>query len=437
LPVRDNWGWIIGNYYLTYPILIIGFWYFTLNKIYRSSKHCSSLDKINHLYMFWGLLLGIIPPVILNIILPFFNIYGASWTGPIFSSIWIFVIGFSIMRFQQMNVRLVIIEIIAIAMSALLFINIFINARIGRVETFILFVTFLSLSITLVKTVISEVKSKQQLKLLNETLDQKVKEQTAEISEAYEKELESRKTLEKLNITKNQFIMITQHGIRTPINSIKQQLNKIIKLIPKTKQKSANESLSQLDENVARLESINDDFVNLANSNSNEKILNLEKVEPLELIDNVIKEHNREIKQKKISVTINRNQNDWPSCFVDKNKLYNALSIFIENAVHYNKRMGQIIIDSKKNGDNLCIQIIDNGHGLTRDEVNKLNLNHFYRSEIAKEYNPNGMGVGINVGRAIIIAHHGSLKIDSLGPDAGVTIEINIPLNFINSLHIE
>jgi hypothetical protein len=171
--------------------------------------------------------------------------------------------------------------------------------------------------------------------------------------------------------------------------------------------------------------------------NSNEKILNLEKVEPLELIDNVIKEHNREIKQKKISVTINRNQNDWPSCFVDKNKLYNALSIFIENAVHYNKKMGQIIIDSKINGDNLCIQIIDNGHGLTRDEVNKLNLNHFYRSEIAKEYNPNGMGVGINVGRAIIIAHHGSLKIDSLGPCAGVTIEINIPLNFINSLPIE
>lgn len=432
-----TWSWQFGPLHPLFDIVFVVLWIYALNNIRLKYKTAKGLDKLNSAFMFWGLTLGIIPPALANIILPTFGIYNLNWTGPIFSSIWIFVIGFSIMRFQQMNVRLVIIEIIAIAMSALLFINIFIEAKIGRVETFVLFVTFLSLSITLVKTVISEVKSKQQLKILNETLDQKVKEQTAEISNAYEKELEARKALEKLNITKNQFIMITQHGIRTPINNIKQQLVKVLKLIPKTKKKTISEPISILDENMARLESVNDDFVNLTNSNSNEKILNLEKTQPLELIDNAVREYNREIKQKKINITINRNQSDWPECVIDKNKIYNALLIFIENAIHYNKKSGQIIIDSKKNNDFLQIQIIDNGYGLSKDEVAKLNSNHFYRGDIAKDINPTGMGVGISVAKAIIIAHHGNVNIDSLGMNSGTTVTINLPIDFFNSVQLE
>ena len=428
----NKWGWVTGNFYILYIMLFLTCWIITLSKIYNNYNKISGNDKINHKFMFWGLTLGIIPPFLLNILLPYFNIYYISWTGPIFSSIWIFVIGYSIMSYQQMNVRLVIIEIIAIAMSAMLFINIFIQAEIGRVENIILFITFVTLSVTLIRTVISEVKGKQMLKALNDTLEQKVREQTAEIRSALENETEARQELEKLNTTKNQFVLITQHGIRGPIQNISESTKSIISTLPKTKQKLLKSEIDGLKTSLLRLEKINDDFVNVADSNTNDKILNLEETDILNIIESIVDEMAIAIKKKKIEVTINRNEKDWIRCNIDKNKIYNALLIIIENSIKYNIRAGKIIIDSKIENNHQKIEIIDTGIGISREELTKVNSNHFYRSTEAKEINPFGMGIGFSVAKAIIEAHRGKIEIYSMGQNQGSTVKIYLPVNYLS-----
>lgn len=426
-----KWSWQFGSLHPLFDIVFSILWIVALRNIYLNFKVNVGLDRLNSGFMFWGLTLGIIPPALANIILPTFGIYYLNWTGPIFSSIWIFVIGYSIMSYQQMNVRLVIIEIIAIAMSAMLFINIFIQAEIGRVENIILFVTFVTLSVTLIRTVISEVKGKQMLKALNDTLEQKVAEQTAEIRGALENERESRQELEKLNITKNQFVLITQHGIRSPIQNISNAFKTILGLVPKTKQKAIKSEIDNLKMSIDRLERINDDFVNVADSNTNDKILNLEMTDILSLVDMIFGEMSSVIKKKKIEVTINRNSKDWSSCNIDKNKIYNALLIVVENAIKYNTKSGKIIVDSKNENGYQKIEIIDTGIGISRDDLIKINSNHFYRGNEAKEINPFGMGIGFSVAKAIIEAHHGKIEIYSMGQNQGSTVKIALPVNYL------
>ncbi|MDP2704782.1 MAG: hypothetical protein Q8O71_00035, partial [bacterium] len=60
-----------------------------------------------------------------------------------------------------------------------------------------------------------------ELDYLNKNLKEKVAEQTKEIRKAYEVEKEARVGLEKLNEAKNEFILASQHNLRTPITIAK------------------------------------------------------------------------------------------------------------------------------------------------------------------------------------------------------------------------
>ncbi|MDP2704946.1 MAG: hypothetical protein U1D31_02270, partial [Patescibacteria group bacterium] len=66
-----------------------------------------------------------------------------------------------------------------------------------------------------------------ELDYLNKNLKEKVAEQTKEIRKAYEVEKEARVGLEKLNEAKNEFILASQHNLRTPLTITKGYVDEI------------------------------------------------------------------------------------------------------------------------------------------------------------------------------------------------------------------
>lgn len=424
IAVPDRWGWIPGIFYPSYVIIFSGSWIYILTRIGISKKYAKSkYDYLNSKFMFWGLLLGIIPPLFLNIILPAFKTYGVSWTGPIASAIWVFVIGYSIMRYRQMNVKVVITEMLAVAMTIIYFINIFVKAEVGTAQNVATFFVFLLIATYLIRTVLSEAKTKEQLRELNNTLEDKVNQQTKEIRKSFELEKHARRELEKLNDTKNQFIMITQHSIRSPLQNLKNNLREV-----------DDKSRTSIDQNLHRLTEITNDFLNISTIDDSRKLLNTEKLYVLNLIDKILIDLKFDIDAKNIHLAIDRNPSSWPTINADKSKLYEALLIIIENAIKYNKPNGHININALSNSESCQITISDSGIGLSKDDLNKVNSSHFYRSDKAKQLNPIGMGIGLSVAKTIIQAHHGSLIINSPGCNSGTIATINLPIDYFNNL---
>ncbi len=424
VTIPDRWGWIPGVFYMSYVLIFLFSWIYILTRIGISKKYAKSkYEYLNSRFMFWGLLLGVLPPLILNIILPAFKIYGVSWTGPITSAIWVFVIGYSIMRYRQMNVKVVITEMLAVAMTIIFFINIFVKAELGTVQNVATFFVFLVIATYLIRSVLSEVKTKEQLRELNNTLEEKVNEQTKEIRKAFELEKHARRELEKLNDTKNQFIMITQHSIRSPLQNL---INNLRITDSSTKR--------NVDQNLNRLIEITNDFLNISTIDDSRKLLNIEKFYILNLIDKILLDLKFDIDTKNINIKVDRNPSSWPTINADKNKIYEAFLIIIENAIKYNRQNGSINISALSNSNTCQITISDSGIGLTKDNLNKLNSSHFYRSDEAKMLNPIGMGIGISVAKTIIKAHHGSLNISSAGIDAGTNVDINLPIDYFTNI---
>lgn len=428
ISLPDRWGWSTGTIYFSYSIIFLTLWIIILTNLYNKKNYLvTKNDKLNQQFMFWGLCIGIIPPFVLNILLPTFHIYGISWTGPIFSAIWVFIIGYSIMRYRQMNVRVVITEMLAISLTIIFFINIFIKAQFGVIENILTFLVFLLLATFLIRGVLVEVKQKEELRDLNENLESKVAEQTLEIRKAFELEKHARRELEKLNDAKNQFIMITQHSLRSPINQIQMKFNELQSI--KNPEK-INLEFPIISKNIDRLMNVTNDFLGIVSINKSSNILNLNKISLLPVLEKVLEELSYDIKSKNITIEYNNSPENWPELNIDESKIFEVLLIIIENAIKYNVINGSIKISQNTN-NNFTLSISDSGTGIPKEDADKILNRLFYRSNIAKQMNPKGMGIGLSVAKAILQAHHGTIKINPREINKGTEVTITIPINYL------
>lgn len=423
------WSWSVGPVYSLFLITFLGFFIVAiiiLSGKYRNSK--ITKNRKNLQYMLSTIFVGLIPPSITSIILPTFGYFALNWIGAASEIIWIPILSFSIIKYQQMNVRAVVTEVLAIAMTAVFFINIFVNQPLGIWGYIFTFIVFLLLAIYLIRSALREAHQKEQLADLNLHLEQKVAEQTKEIRASYDLEKEARRELEKLNEAKNQFIMITQHHLRTPVTSIEWELESMLAGTYGAVSAEFKEALLDTKTATGRLTRIIDDFLNITALKTGQNILMLSNTSLKEAIESIVSELKTEISRRKISLSYPKNEADWPTLSIDAPKMHDILLIIIENALKYNHDGGSVEINTRTHDGRFELTIKNTGIGITTEEISKIGSALFYRGDDARKLNTVGMGVGISVAKAIIKAHHGTFNIHSEGKDKGAKVTIELPL---------
>ncbi len=370
--------------------------------------------------------IGAIPPVVMCDILPRFGYFDLDWLGPITGIVWVSIITYSILRYRQMNVKAVAAEVLAIAMSIILFINIFVDISSDRWMSIVTFGAFIILAYYLIKNILREAKQTEQLADLNANLAAKVAEQTAEVRRSYDLEKKARRELEKLNETKDQFIMITQHHLRTPVTGIRWELEEILSGAHGPLSAKLKKALSEAQGSTDRLTKIVNDFLAITAIKAGGNILNLAPASLRPLVEDILKELRIDIENKKISVDYPTDEKDWPTLNIDANKMREALLIIIENAIKYNVAGGRIAIQTRLDKEVFELSVTDSGLGIGREDMEKIFSNLFHRGERARQTNPIGMGVGLSVARAIVSAHHGELTLESEGEGKGTKAVVMI-----------
>lgn len=280
--------------------------------------------------------------------------------------------------------------------------------------------------------ILREQKLKNELADLNKHLQEKIDEQTKEIKHAYEVEKKARIDLEELDKTKTQFILTTQHHLRTPITIAKgyvefllaKKANDINPLI-----KSYLEKILVSTEQMAKL--VND-FLDISALRVGKEMLNKSLVEMEGVFNEIIQELNPEIEAKHIAIT--KNFSDNSLAIADKAKIKEALYNIINNSVKYNKDSGSIAISSQnvvhpieKDKKILQIYIEDTGIGLSQKELDGLFDKYFERGDEAKNMYTTGKGIGMALTKSIIQAHDGRIWAESRGRNMGAKFTILLP----------
>jgi len=109
---------------------------------------------------------------------------------------------------------------------------------------------------------------------------------------------------------------------------------------------------------------------------------------------------------------------------VDLQKIEQAISNIVDNAIKFTK-IGGITIGIRRKNSDLEVYVKDTGIGIDAEEIPKL-FQKFHRGTSVKTLNFEGTGLGLYITKLIVGAHNGEIKVSSeLGK--GSTFSIYLP----------
>jgi len=268
---------------------------------------------------------------------------------------------------------------------------------------------------------------------LSENLQEKVDQQTRELKQAYNKieyayeiEKKAHQDLKDLSEAKNQFILATQHHLRTPLTIMKGYASMLIEGDYGKLNKKVKEKLVFFSESTQKLINLVNEFLDISQFQVGKKILKIEKVDPQKLIKEIIEEFKIEAEKKNIYLKIKR-LNHISIIKADYAKLKEAIYNVIDNGIKYTEK-GGITISLEMENKKLKIIIKDTGIGIGKKEINSLFEKTFERSEEAQKLYTLGRGIGLYISSSIIKAHNGKIWAENWGENSGSIFYIELPV---------
>src|SRR3990167_1864314 len=421
IPGLKHFGWYNGPLWFLFAAVFSGFLFLGLIILLKKVRYANNLLEKRHLkIMFGSLLVGFIPPMLTDIVLPQFGYFALTWLGPMSGIIWVFIVSYAIVKYKQMNVRVVFGQAIIVAMLLLFFANIFTDFGFGvwgRIATFIVFAL---LGLFLLKNILVNQLQKEELADLNQNLQKRVDAQTKEIKRAYEVEKRARVELQQLNQNKNDFIIITQHHLRTPLAQIRWYTDSIATGLYGIVSDELGTVISHINGASEKLIKTLNNFLNIAQMKIGMKFLTIGPVDVQPIINAILKEFEFDIKKKNITVSYKDGVKVWPDVLADTERVKDVFSIIVDNAIKYNVEGGTITVETEQKQDMFIVSVGSSGIGLSVSDKAELFKQSFFRSKEAKRVHPLGMGVGLLVAKTIIEAHRGKISVESRGEGKGI-----------------
>ncbi|MEW6503075.1 MAG: ATP-binding protein [Chloroflexota bacterium] len=156
--------------------------------------------------------------------------------------------------------------------------------------------------------------------------------------------------------------------------------------------------------------------------------LKLEEVDPMIVVEKIIRQFQPHASQKNIQLTFEGPQ-DGKRLMIkaDLALLQQALINLVDNAIKYTRNDGQVVVRVRPGNERLIFEVHDNGIGIAPLDLPRL-FEKFYRSGRREAYEKRGSGLGLAIVKSITERHHGRVWVDSqLGK--GSTFYMELPVD--------
>lgn len=204
-----------------------------------------------------------------------------------------------------------------------------------------------------------------------------------------------------------QFVSDASHELRTP-TAVIQGYAVMLDRWGKEDQAVLQESIDAIKNEAENMQELIDKLLFLARHDNSTFVLEKEEFSLTEMLWDIAKETQIIDPGHKINYEINKEV----SFYGDKNRLKQAIRIFVDNAVKYTPAGGEVTLSLGIEGGFVTVSIKDTGIGMTKEELAHI-FDRFYRADQSRTKEKGGHGLGLSIAKIIILGHNGKIKVRS------------------------
>ena len=209
------------------------------------------------------------------------------------------------------------------------------------------------------------------------------------------------------------------HELRTPLARIRVAEELLRQKLENFENKDWERHADDIREDIEELDFLIGQILDLSKMDLHDAPLNLEIVDPSELINELLDRLDNTIKRKGLNLA--RELSFEPPFIADKGALRTALSNILDNTVKFTPEKGDLSVKMWPENGWLNINITNSSEPMSEEDLERI-FEPFYRTEEARKI---GTGLGLAITKKIIERHGGHIK--AVNTEQGLQIQIKLP----------
>jgi two-component system, OmpR family, sensor histidine kinase KdpD len=142
-----------------------------------------------------------------------------------------------------------------------------------------------------------------------------------------------------------------------------------------------------------------------------------------EIIGSALRRASRILSRHKIALEL---APDLPMLELDAVLFEQALFNLLDNAAKYAPPETTIRIQDWRNGDSVCLRVLDEGGGIPPNDLEQI-FDKFYRAQKTDQVRA-GTGLGLAISRGFVEAMHGTIVAANRSDRSGAAFTISLPI---------
>ncbi len=217
--------------------------------------------------------------------------------------------------------------------------------------------------------------------------------------------------LRQMDKYRKEFLGNVSHELKTPIFTIQGYISTLID--GGIDDPAINKKyLLRTEKSIDRMISIVEDLISISKLESGELILNKEKFDIVQMIQEIVDFEEDKAKERNIALHINIPDTQRRMVRADKHLIYQVLLNLIVNSINYGKESGHTDISFYTMETLLLVDVSDDGIGIKESDIPRL-FERFYRVDKSRSKEQGGTGLGLAICKHIIEAHQQKINVSS------------------------
>jgi signal transduction histidine kinase len=240
----------------------------------------------------------------------------------------------------------------------------------------------------------------EEIQKFNITLQDKVDEATKKLRHANVR-------LKELDATKDEFISMASHQLRTPLTTIKGYLSMILDGDVGKVKAEEKDLIQHAFDSAERMVYLIADLLNVSRLQTGKFVIENKPTNLAQVLEGEITQLKEQAATRKIMLAYEKPK-EFPLLNLDETKIRQVMMNFLDNGLYYTPSGGEVTAKLEATPDSVNFTVTDTGVGVPVSVQHHL-FTKFYRADNARKMRPDGTGLGLYMAKKVIVAQGGAV----------------------------